>query len=288
MESQILLIALIVAAATGYALQRFLLVIDRNAAAKLSETDQAARPRELFETLGSPLARVIPNYFKQLESRLYWAAFVSKSWQGRTPAWVIGRQVLIGAALGGAAWWLLGSPMALAAGAFAGWMLMSADLDSTAEGARKRIAQEMPEFLQLMAAESASGAGLDTVLRRAAEGEGYVAAWLRRTLDAAHGRSLFPNRESGEPGVLFQEARRSGHSYLISFAVQLGFAVRGTQVRQALTTLAKQFSDAYVGQAETRAEQLAEKLGLMVSIFYFLPFLVVILVIVGLPVMQAF
>lgn len=288
MESQILLIALIVSVTVGYALQRFLVVVDRNAAAKLVRADQRAQPRDVFETIGGPFARLIPDYFKQLESNLYWAAFVSKSWQGRTPAWVIGRQALVGAALGGAAWWLLGSPMALAAGAFAGWMLMSADLDSTAGAVRKRIAQEMPEFLQLMAAESASGAGLDTVLSRAALGEGYVAAWLRRTLDTAHGRSLFPSGEDGEPGVLFQEARRSGHSYLISFAVQLGFAVRGTQVRAALTTLAKQFSDAYVSQAETRAEQLAEKLGLMVSIFYFLPFLVVILVIVGLPVMEAF
>jgi Flp pilus assembly protein TadB len=288
MDSQILLISLLVSATVALASQRFLIVLDRNAATRLSKSDQPAQVRDVFETVGSPFSNLIPNYFKQLESNLYWAAFVSKAWVGKTPAWVIGRQLLMAAGLGGAAFWLLRQPLALVAGAFAGWMLMAADLGSTADGVRKRIAQEMPEFLQLMAAESASGAGLDTVIARSAEGEGYVAAWLRRVLSIAHGRSLFPTGESGEEGVLFQEARRSGHSYLISFAVQLGFAVQGTQVREALVTLAKQFADTYIGHAEMRAEQLAEKLGLMVSIFYFLPFLVVILVIVGLPIMQAF
>ncbi len=50
------------------------------------------------------------------------------------------------------------------------------DLRGKAENARLRIAQELPEFVQLMAAESASGAGLSEVLKRAAGGTSTTAA----------------------------------------------------------------------------------------------------------------
>lgn len=288
LDSQILFIAVLVSAVVGFVLQKFVVIVDsRNAAARLAKAEEPFQEKDVFETVGSPFTRVIPNYFKQIESNLYWAAFVDKSWQGKTPAWVTGRQVLVAAALGGATWFLLRDGFAMGAGLFAGWMLMAADLNSTADRVRKRISQELPEFLQLMAAEAASGAGLDTVFSRVSQAEGYTAAWLRRVLSIAHGRGLFPTSEIGE-GVLLLEANRSGHPYLISFAVQMGFAVKGTQVRESLVTLARQFSDTYIGQAEMKAEQLAEKLGILVSIFYFLPFLVVILTIVGLPIMNAF
>ena len=164
---------------------------------------------------------------------------------------------------------------------------MQADLAGKAEQVRRRITLELPEFLQLMAAESASGAGLETILSRAAQGEGSLPAWLRRVLGIARGRELLPSAQSGE-GVLLQEAERSGHSDLVSFAVQMGFARQGTQVRDTLTHLAVQFSDAYVGQAEIRSERLANSLGILVALFYFLPFLLVILIVIGLPLVQAF
>ncbi|HWQ84644.1 MAG TPA: type II secretion system F family protein, partial [Anaerolineales bacterium] len=159
--------------------------------------------------------------------------------------------------------------------------------NAKASHARRRITQELPEFLQLMAAESASGAGLETVLMRAAQGEGFLPTWLRRVLAIAHGRSLLLARETGA-GILMEEAQRSGHPDLISFAIQMGFARQGTQVQETLTRLATQFSDAYIGQAEIRTERLANLLGVLVAVFYFFPFLIVILFVVGTPLMQAF
>jgi hypothetical protein len=68
----------------------------------------------------------------------------------------------------------------------------------------------------------------------------------------------------------------------------MGFARQGTQVQETLTRLATQFSDTYIGQAEIRTERLANTLGILVAVFYFLPFLIVILFVVGVPLIKAF
>ncbi len=287
MEGIILLIALLVMVAAGYAADKFITIADPGVAKRLGKAEQPAVKREALEWVGLPLARVIPRYFKRIELDLYWAAFTDPSWSGRTAAWVVGRQVLVAAAMGALTAWALRSNLGLLIGGLVGWTLMQADLAGKAASARKRISQELPEFLQLMAAESASGAGLEAVLSRAAQGEGYLPAWLRRVLAIAHGRSLLSTRETGA-GILLQEAERSGHPDLVSFAIQMGFARQGSQVQEVLTRLATQFSDTFIGQAEIRTERLANTLGVLVAVFYFLPFLIVILFVVGVPLIEAF
>ena len=287
MEGMILLIAVVVAGTAAYFLRQFLAIADPGVARRLAKVDQPVVKRSALDQVGSPLSRLIPDYFKKIEVDLYWASFTEPSWSGRSAGWIVGRQVLMALALGILTGWLLHSSLGLWIGGFTGWTLMRMDLSSKAESARRQVTQELPEFLQLMAAEAASGAGLETVLGRAAQGEGYLPAWLRRVLAISHGRSLLPSSETGE-GVLQQEAEQSGHPDLISFAVQMGFARQGTQVRDTLTRLAAQFSDAYIGQAEIRTERLANTLGVLVAVFYFLPFLLVILMIVGVPLIKSF
>lgn len=287
MEGLILLIALLVATVVGFSASKFVAIADPSVAARLEKVDQPTVHKEPFEWVGLPFSRVIPRYFKRIELDLYWAAFSDPSWASKTPAWIVGRQALMAAALGVLTAWALRSNLGLWIGGFVGWTLMQADLTAKAAKPRKRIVQELPEFLQLMAAESASGAGLEAVLMRAAQGEGYLPAWLRRVLAIAHGRGLFPARETGA-GILLQEAEHSGHPDLISFAIQMGFARQGTQVQETLTRLATQFSDTYIGQAEIRTERLANTLGILVAVFYFLPFLIVILFVVGVPLIKAF
>jgi Flp pilus assembly protein TadB len=230
------------------------------------------------------MERLVPKYVRQIQSDLYWAAFMDGNWKGRSAASVLGRQVLLTGALGFAAYLALGSPVALAGGLFIGWSLGRSDLRTKAETARLRIAQELPEFVQLMAAESASGAALETVIRRAANGTGFCAAWFRTVFEAATGRALFS--KDGENGLLRTAAERSGHSGLISLAIQLGFVGRGVQVQSLLKSLAQTFADEFIAQAETRAEKLGSSLGVMSAIFYFMPFVITILIIVGVPLIQ--
>jgi len=157
-------------------------------------------------------------------------------------------------------------------------------LRGRANAVRMRIAQELPEFVQLMAAESASGAGLAEVLRRAGGGTSLSAAWLRGVLDQAAGRALLP--EGGGSGVLHAAAEASGHPGLISLAIQLGFVGAGVQVQTLLKSLAQTFADEFIAQAKTRAEKLGSNLGVMAAVFYFMPFVITVLVVVGVPLIQ--
>lgn len=287
MNGLISLITLLVILAAGLAVSRTVSLTEGNAARRLHLVDEPVHARTPFEIVGSPILGWVPRYFHRIEHDLYWAYFSNPTWASRTPAWIAGRQMLSALSTGALFSWLLHSPWGLWIGLLIGWMLMQADLTSHAENIRHRISQELPEFLQMMAAESASGTGLETVLERTSRGEGMLPTWLRRTLALAHGRSVVFSQETG-PGILLQEAQKSGHADLISFALQLGFARTGSQVRETLTRLAAQFTDDFIGKAEIRTERLGNTLGLLVALFYFLPFLVVILFVVGVPVIQAF
>jgi len=278
----ILIISLIVAAVVGLGVSRFVKVIDHRAAARITQAEQARQSQgRIEERVGGAMERLVPKYVRQIQSDLYWAAFMDGHWKNRTTASVLGRQVLLTGALGFAAYLALGSPIALVGGLFIGWSLGRSDLRTKAETARLRIAQELPEFVQLMAAESASGAALETVIRRAANGTGFCAAWFRAVFETASGRALFS--KDGENGLLHTAAERSGHSGLISLAIQLGFVGRGVQVQSLLKSLAQTFSDEFIAQAETRAEKLGSSLGVMSAIFYFMPFVITVLIIVGVP-----
>jgi hypothetical protein len=102
--------------------------------------------------------------------------------------------------------------------------------------------------------EPASGVALETVFRRAANGTGFCAVWFRSVLDAASGRAMFSM--DGENGLLRTAVERSGHSGLVSLAIQLGFVGRGVQVQSLRKSLAQTFADEFIAQAETRAEKL--------------------------------
>jgi Flp pilus assembly protein TadB len=286
MELQILLISLLVAVCFGTLLDQFTEVVDRRAAARIARSEQPAQPMSARaeERVGSWLEHLVPGYIRTLRSDLYWAAFTGGRWKDRSAAAVFGRQVFITAAIGLAAYLALGSVIALAGGLFIGWTLASSDLHAKADTIRLRIAQELPEFVQLLAAESASGAGLETVLRRAAAGTGTTAAWFRGVLDQASGKALLP--EGSGAGLLRTAAEESGHAGLISLAIQLGFVGHGVQVQSLLKSLATTFADEFIAQAETRAEKLGSSLGVMAAIFYFMPFVITILVVVGVPLIQ--
>ena len=279
----IMLISLVMAALVALVLGRSIDVIDRRAAHRINSAEEPARKlsAQAEERVGGVLERLVPTYVRRIRSDLYWASLADSRFHSRSAAAVFGRQVLLTAGVGLAGYLALGSTIALAGGLFIGWTLASTDLHAKAERIRLRIAQELPEFVQLMAAESASGAGLSEVLQRAAGGTSTTAAWLRSVLNLGAGRSLFS--ENGQAGFLLSAAEESGHAGLISLAIQLGFVGRGVQVQSLLKSLAQTFADEFIAQAETRAEKLGSSLGVMAAIFYFMPFVITVLTVVGVP-----
>jgi hypothetical protein len=67
----------------------------------------------------------------------------------------------------------------------------------------------------------------------------------------------------------------------------LGFVGRGVQVQTLLKSLAQTFADEFIAQAETRAEKLGSSLGVMAAIFYFMPFVITVLTVVGVPLISS-
>ncbi len=100
-------------------------------------------------------------------------------------------------------------------------------------------------------------------------------------LNLRAGKSLFS--EGGKTGFLLTASQQSGHPGLISLAIQLGFVGRGVQVQSLLKSLAQTFADDFIAQAETRAEKLGSNLGVMAAVFYFMPFVITVLTVVGVP-----
>jgi len=283
MALEILFIAFIVAVITGMVIDQAMEVVDQRAAARITNAEQPVENarRKVEERLTGTLRRRLPGYLRQITSDLYWAGFSDPHWKERSVVSVLEHKLFFTLAVGMAAYLALGSPLALIAGFFTGWTLGQSDLHKKAEANRLRIAQELPEFVQLMAAESASGAGLDLVLRRAAAGSGTTARWFRGVLDLSAGKTLFS--EEGEIGFLRTAAEESQHAGLISLAIQLSFVNQGVQKQALLKSLAQTFADEFISQAENRAEKLGSSLGVMAAIFYFMPFVITILVIVGVP-----
>lgn len=247
--------------------------------------------------LGALLARYIPSYVEILKTDLYWVIFEDNMEKKVVVATEVsqqviydrlGKQIFMSLMLGLVAFLTLKSPAALIIGGLAGWLLNRSDLKARAASIRGRLAQELPEFIQLMAAETASGAGLDMVIGRVSEGPGLAPLWMRNVLAQAQGQSLFATHKNDPRGLLHFEAARSGDPHLIDLAVQLRYALKGLETRALLQSLARRHADDFVSQASIRAKKLGNSLSAIAALFFFVPFLIILLLVVGVPVLSMF
>jgi pilus assembly protein TadC len=247
--------------------------------------------------LGALAARYLPAYVEALRTDLYWVIFEDNMEKKVVVATEVsseliydrlGKQIFLSLMLGLVAFLAFKSPAALLIGALAGWLLNRSDLKAKAASIRGQLAQELPEFIQLMAAETASGAGLDMVIERVSEGPGLAPLWMRNVLAQAQGQSLFAAHKNDPRGLLHYEATRSGDPHLIDLAVQLRYALKGLETRALLQSLAKRHADDFVSQASIRAKKLGNSLSAIAALFFFVPFLIILLLVVGVPVLTMF
>ena len=122
----------------------------------------------------------------------------------------------------------------------------------------------------------AAGVKLEEALVRSAKGTSLVGRWMIHVIQMAQGQSLVP--------VMQEEARSSLLSELVSMAVQLEFIRRGANQQELMAQLASAIAADYIGQADQRAEKVGSELVLPMVFFYFLPYLVILLIVVGYPV----
>ena len=68
-------------------------------------------------------------------------------------------------------------------------------------------------------------------------------------------------------------------------SVQIAFIRRGTAQQELMSQMAMSIAAAYIGEAEQRAEKLGSEMVVPMVIFYFVPFLVTLLMVMAYPVM---
>jgi hypothetical protein len=162
--------------------------------------------------------------------------------------------------------------------ALLGWQIPAVLLGGVARRTRRRFQAQLPEFIQLVAAQMAIGVSMEEALRRTAQTESLVGKWMRHVLKMSQGRVIITQ--------LQREARKSLLPDLIGLSVQLEFVLLGTAQQELMAQMAERIADDYVAGAEQRAERVGAELVIPMVLFYFLPFVVVILVLIGWPILS--
>jgi len=252
------------------------------AARYLRESDQPADPelpgwRKWLAWLDRPTARWAPgSILRRTKADLYFAQLAGK-WHGWDEAQFTSLRVAL--ALGALVFGLLIYddliPSVIAS--LLGWQVPVVLLGGVARRVRRRFQAQLPEFIQLVSAQMAAGVSLEEALRRTAQMDSLAAQWMRHVLQMSQGRVIFTQ--------LQKEAQASNMPDLIGLAVQLEFVRLGTAQQELMAQMANRIAAEYTGGAEQRAERVGAELVIPMVIFYFLPFIAVILALIGWPIL---
>jgi hypothetical protein len=232
--------------------------------------------RKSLSMLDKPVARWTPlRFLRKAKADLYWAHLAGK-WTGWNDVQFLSLRVAAG--VGG---FVIGSlvfnalPLALVAG-FIAFQCPVMSLNGVARRTRRQFQAQLPEFIQLVSAQMSAGVSMEEALNRTAQAQSLVGKWIRYVIQMAQGRGLIEQMQ--------REAQESLMPEPIGMAVQMDFIRKGTAQQQLMGQLAMSIAADYVGGAEQRAEKVGSELVVPMVIFYFLPFMVTLLAVIGWPI----
>jgi hypothetical protein len=162
--------------------------------------------------------------------------------------------------------------------ALVGWQVPATLLGSVARRVRRHFQSQLPEYIQLVAAQMAAGVSLEEALRRTAQTGSLVGKLMQRVLQMSQGRVIFSQ--------LQKEAQASNLPDLIGLSVQLEFVRQGTAQQELMAQMANRIAAEFSAGAEQRAERVGAELVIPMVLFYFLPFIAVILILIGWPILN--
>lgn len=251
------------------------------AAQALAESDQPLGDpvtglRKALYPMEKPVERVASvKLLRKAWYDLYWAQMVDK-YGGWTAIQFLTVRVFAGLVGMVAGLVVFGNPIFAAAAAFVGWQYPAMGLGGIARRARRQFQAQLPEYINLVAAQMSAGVSMEEALRRTSRSESLPAQWMRRVIQMAQGRTLV--------GQVIREGEESQLPELISMGVQLNFIQRGAGQQQLLAQLSTQIAADYIGQSEMRAERIGGELVIPMVIFYFLPFMVALMIVIAWPI----
>jgi Flp pilus assembly protein TadB len=244
-------------------------------------TDVADTP---LEKLGLAIMRRFPSVrnLLDIESHRRWLLLEGNPLS--LPA-TVGLAFLFGLAGLGA---MIASNMpALIMAPFLGFILPFVRQRSAAKKVRQRVLNTLPDISALLAAEMAAGNPPDTALARAANLGGPLARIIQIALGESRTskRPLFGRGKTDS--VLLEVAQRYDLSALHAFVAQVNMAAStGAAGPDLMQSLAHTLIVEYKDRALREAEALDSRLAVPSVLFFFLPFLFLMLAPLLLPVIQ--
>jgi tight adherence protein C len=154
---------------------------------------------------------------------------------------------------------------------------------------RKRVIRSLPELATLVAAEMSAGISPDQAIQRVSTIPGTLSGLLKDVLvySRSAGRPLFGRRPVA--GALVEVFSLANLPELISFATQLDMvAEKGVAGAMLMNQVAKTLNREYRSRLDSEIEKLNSRLVLATAVFFFIPFVLVILGSFIAPVMAIF
>jgi Flp pilus assembly protein TadB len=219
----------------------------------------------------------------QIERHRRWLALAGEA---PSHASLVGTALLL-AGMGMGLALLSGAPIALGLAGL-GAVYPFARLASQARKVQRSVQRALPELTALMAAEMAAGNPPDKALERAIAWGGPLANLVGEAVRQARNQARpLLSRSSQQPGMLLETADRYGLASLRAFAAQLDLTARkGTSGPELMSALARMLVLEYKEKSLRDAEALDSRLAVPTVLFFFLPFLFLILTPLLMPVME--
>jgi tight adherence protein C len=160
---------------------------------------------------------------------------------------------------------------------------------SAANDTRAEIQRLMPETATALAAEMSAGASPEQALSRAAEIPGPLGKILKEAVSESS-RSGRPAFTSGTAeGVVLEVLARYNLPALLRFGVQLDqVAGKGVEGPRVMSEVARGFAREYRAHVQMAAASLDNTLLMPMTVFFFAPFMVAILLPILLALFSAF
>ncbi|PKO16657.1 MAG: hypothetical protein CVU39_07485 [Chloroflexi bacterium HGW-Chloroflexi-10] len=234
--------------------------------------------RKTLAVLDKPVSKWTPvSFVRKVRADLYWAQ-VGEKWSDWNDVQFISLRVA--AAIAGLVIGMVvfGEAALVLALAVLGFQYPAIAMGGVARRTRRQFVAQLPEYVQLVSAQMSANVSMEEALRRTSLAQSLVGKWMRKVLQMAQGRDLIEQMQ--------REAQESQLPELIGMAVQLEFIRRGTAQQELMGQLATSIAADYIGNAEQRAEKIGSELVIPMVIFYFFPFMVTLLMVIGWPIVQ--
>lgn len=234
--------------------------------------------RRSLSVLDKPVSKWTPaGFIRAVRADLYWAQLGGK-WSDWNEVQFVSLRVALATAGLVTGTVVFRGPVLAQVVALIGFQYPAIAMGGVARRTRRQFIAQLPEFVQLVSAQMSANVSMEEALRRTAQAQSLVGSWMRRVLQMAQGRDLIEQMQ--------REAQESQLPELVGMAVQLEFIRRGTAQQELMGQLATSIAADYIGATEQRAEKIGSELVIPMVIFYFLPFMATLLIVIGWPIVQ--